>query len=87
MPDTKPAARPVRPRGLRYVGNGAGLTDIPARDLSPDDLEVLAAQPYVKRRLAATAKGLADLLVSVRVGDDEPLYETTKPSVTDGQKE
>jgi hypothetical protein len=78
MPDTKPASRPVSLPSLRYVGPGY-LNDIPARDLSSDDLESLSAKPYVKRRLAASAKGLADLLVSTG------LYELNKPS-TDGKE-
>lgn len=82
MTDKKPAARPVLPPALHYVGP-ASLTDIPARDLSPEDLETLAAKPYVKRRLAGSAKELAALLVSIRV-DDQPLY-VTKPS-TDGKE-
>lgn len=28
--------------GLRYVGGGASLPDIPARDLTPDELDELA---------------------------------------------
>jgi hypothetical protein len=39
--EKKPATKPTRPAGLRYVGDGATLPDVPARDLSADDLTEL----------------------------------------------
>lgn len=73
MPTQKPSETSPKPLPtLRYIGPGY-LSDIPARDLSPDDLEALATQPFVKRRFG-TAKELADLLVT------SSLYELNQPS-------
>lgn len=38
MPEKKPAERPVKTRALRYIGNGAWVAGIPARDLSEDEV-------------------------------------------------
>lgn len=72
MPATKPA-RPESPPALRYVGDNS-ISGIPARDLSPADLERLAAKPYTKRRLASDAGALAALLIGTG------LYALDKPS-------
>jgi hypothetical protein len=59
MTDKKP-----RVPALSYIGPEF-LTGIPARDLSPADLEQLVAKP--KRRLAKSAAGLADVLIATNL--------------------
>lgn len=34
----EPKPKPIKPSGLRYVGNGAALPDVPARDLSAEEV-------------------------------------------------
>ena len=40
-PDSSPKS-PASPKGLTYIGGGAALADIPARDLTSDELAELA---------------------------------------------
>lgn len=71
--------KPRQPRGLIYLGGGS-LTGIPARDLSPDDLERLVKHPYVQRRYTSSATTLETKLANVLV-DGDPIYRTpSKPS-------
>lgn len=78
---------------LRYVGDGAGLSGFPARDLSNDDLKQLVRNPYVRRRYASTVPALVRVLLAVRV-NESPLYSeaaSAKPaantSADDSRKE
>lgn len=66
----KPVKKHPR-RGLTYVGPEY-LSGIPARDLSTADIERLARDPYVKRRIAPNASALADVLTS------SGMYRSTK---------
>lgn len=59
-----PAPKPVR--ALRYVGPEA-LFDIPARDLSVEDIERLARSPYIGRRFTSSPSALSNLLSTVLV--------------------
>jgi hypothetical protein len=45
MSDEKKPVETQHPpsKGLRYIGGGAALPDIPARDLSADEIDSLAA--------------------------------------------
>lgn len=56
MPDPKPARVPA----LLY--RRGEVPNIPARDLSPDDLAILASRSYVRRRYAQSAADLARFL-------------------------
>ena len=58
---------------LRYVGNGAGLPDVPARDLSDDEVKDLGGEAILLK------SGLYE-----RAGTNKPRYESkaeTKPEV------
>lgn len=68
----QPKQPPPRPRGLRYIGPGS-LTGIPARDLSPDDIERLARSPYIQRRYSGVPATLVTLLAGVQA-DGRFLY-------------
>lgn len=67
MPSAKPASGPV----LRYAGSPEGIpfiNGIPARDLTADDLKVLAADSFVRRHFGET--GLAAALVGTGLYTD-----------------
>ena len=58
------------PVGLSYVGGA--VNNIPARDLSADELKRLSQDAWVKRRIASNLPALIDALVASGV------YQTAK---------
>ena len=50
------------PSGLSYIGGE--VNNVPARDLSADDLKRLSSDAWVKRRLAKDLPSLIDALLA-----------------------
>lgn len=63
--------RSTKPQGLTYIGQGASLPGLPARDLRPDELEALGGAE------ALLATGLYAVAADVEPEPEpEPVVET-----------
>lgn len=62
--------RSTKPQGLTYIGQGASLPGLPARDLRPDELEALGGvEALLATGLYAAADAEPEPVVEV---DEEP---------------
>jgi hypothetical protein len=60
------AAENVRTIALRYIGGGAALPDVPARDLSDDELGVIVAHLVALSEATATEESPAQTAIQIR---------------------